>query len=125
MLLGVLVFVLSVSRPFPLQNCSVSNLTSESLHVDCLEGFDGGLPQHFLMELIEVPSAVLRYNVSTSRMPSFALQGLQLEPGVSFQVVLYAVNAKGRSDPTIIDGVTFKGVAKYTGECVRNVHFEW
>ncbi|XP_046401611.1 B-cell receptor CD22-like [Ischnura elegans] len=107
--------VVAAGRPFPLQNCTVSNLTSDSLHVDCLEGFDGGLPQHFLMELLEMPSAALRLNVTSSRVPSFALHGLQLEPGVSFQVVLYAVNAKGRSDPALIDEVTFKGVAKYTG----------
>lgn len=29
---------------------------------------------------------------------------------------MFAVNAKGRSEPTIIDDITFKGVAKYTGK---------
>lgn len=29
---------------------------------------------------------------------------------------MYAVNAKGRSEPFVIETVTFKGVAKYTGK---------
>lgn len=28
---------------------------------------------------------------------------------------MFAVNAKGRSEPTIIDDITFKGVATFTG----------
>lgn len=38
-----------------------------------------------------------------------------LEAGSSYRIILYAANAKGRSEPTIIDEITFKGVAKYTG----------
>lgn len=30
-------------------------------------------------------------------------------------MILFAVNAKGRSEPAIIDDITFKGVAKFTG----------
>lgn len=39
-----------------------------------------------------------------------------LEPGSSYRIILFAVNPKGRSEPTIIDDITFKGVAKYTGK---------
>lgn len=42
-----------------------------------------------------------------------------LEPGSSYRIILFAVNAKGRSEPTIIDDITFKGVAKYTGESIK------
>jgi hypothetical protein len=31
---------------------------------------------------------------------------------------MFAANAKGRSEPVIIDEITFKGVAKYTGQCI-------
>lgn len=44
---------------------------------------------------------------------SFSIDNL--EPGASYRIVLFAANAKGRSEPTIIDDITFKGVAKYTG----------
>lgn len=42
-----------------------------------------------------------------------------LEPGSSYRIILFAVNAKGRSEPTIIDDITFKGVAKYTGKAIN------
>ncbi|RZF43924.1 hypothetical protein LSTR_LSTR015732, partial [Laodelphax striatellus] len=100
-------------RPFPLLNCSVTNQTSDSLHVDCAESFDGGLPQSFVMELLQLPELVSRFNVTVAHgPPSFALYGIQ--PGVSYRVSLYAVNAKGRSDPITLETITFKGVAKYT-----------
>ncbi|CAH0550173.1 unnamed protein product [Brassicogethes aeneus] len=82
--------------------------------VDCMEGFDGGLPQSFLMEVLELPSLRPRLNLTSYKMPpSFAANGL--DPGASYRIMLYAVNAKGRSDPTVIDPVTFKGVAKLQG----------
>lgn len=51
-------------RPFALQNCSVSNQSADSLHIECIEGFDGGLPQMFLLELVEVPVLRLVRNLS-------------------------------------------------------------
>lgn len=102
-------------RPFPLQNCTVTNHTSDSLHIECLENFDGGLPQGFLMELLELPDLIPRFNVSVSRTPPvFDLFGI--ESGASYQVNLYSINAKGRSDPIVLETITFKGVAKYTSK---------
>ncbi|XP_018570338.1 nephrin, partial [Anoplophora glabripennis] len=103
--------VVIAGRPSQLQNCTLINQTSNSLQVDCTEGFDGGLPQSFLMEVLELPSLRPRLNLTTYRTPpSFAANGL--DAGASYRIMLYAVNAKGRSEPTIIDPVTFKGVAK-------------
>lgn len=34
----------------------------------------------------------------------------------SYRLVLYSMNAKGRSEPTIIDVIKVKDIAKYTGE---------
>lgn len=39
-------------------------LTPDSLQVDCVEGFDGGLAQGFLLELLELPSLRLVRNMS-------------------------------------------------------------
>lgn len=96
------------------------NQTSDSLQVECSESFDGGLPQSFLMEIVELPTMRSRLNVSTTRTPpSFYAEGL--EPGVSYRIMLYAINAKGKSDASIVDTVTFKGVAKYTGNTFLSV----
>ncbi|XP_047114831.1 neural cell adhesion molecule 2 isoform X1 [Schistocerca piceifrons] len=106
--------VVAAGRPFPLVNCTVVNQTSDSLHVECLESFDGGLPQSFLMEVLELPQLQLRRNATAGRAPP-AFDVFGLEAGASYQVRLYAVNAKGRSEAYVIDAVTFKGVAKFTG----------
>ncbi|XP_063627547.1 hemicentin-1 isoform X1 [Cydia splendana] len=107
--------LVAAGRPFHLQNCTVANQSIDSLYVECVENFDGGLPQTFLMELLELPSLIVRYNVSTNRTPPFfEIKGLP--PGVSYRIDLYAVNAKGRSDVSTIETVTLKGQAKYTGE---------
>ncbi|CAH1987508.1 unnamed protein product, partial [Acanthoscelides obtectus] len=102
-------------RPSPLQNCTVSNQTAlGGFQVECVEGFDGGLPQSFVMEVVEIPGLRPRLNLTTYRAPpAFSVAGL--EPGRAYRIALYAVNAKGRSEPTLIDPVTFKGVAKLQG----------
>lgn len=56
--------VVAAGRPFPLQNCSLSKESPNSLQVECVEGFDGGLPQGYLLELLEVPSLRLVRNMS-------------------------------------------------------------
>lgn len=149
-------------RPFSLQNCTVSNQSSDSLHVECVEGFDGGLPQGFLLELVEMPALRLARNLSLAvrsilfqditicskcmqfrikwnkkkeihwaddnRSLQFHLQRPpvsffidNLEPGSSYRIILFAVNPKGRSEPTIIDDINFKGVAKFTGMLILYV----
>lgn len=36
----------------------------------------------------------------------------QLELETLYRILLFAVNPKGRSEPIIIDGINFKGIAK-------------
>ncbi|XP_044730222.1 neural cell adhesion molecule 1 [Chrysoperla carnea] len=106
--------VVTAGKPFKLLNCSIVNQTTDSIQIECLENFDGGLPQSFFMEILELPLLRSKYNQSThTAPPKFNIEGI--EPGLSYQVNLYAVNAKGRSEPVIIESVTFKGVAKLQG----------
>ena len=58
---------------------------------------------HFLIEI----------RLVCVQMPVFSVENM--ESGVEFRFVVYAVNGKGRSEPFILDGITFRGVAKYTG----------
>ncbi|XP_026850663.1 hemicentin-1 [Drosophila persimilis] len=106
--------IVAAGRPFPLQNCSVTNQSVDSLQVDCIEGFDGGLPQGFMLELVELNTLRLARNITVSHTPvTFIIDNL--DQAATYRMVIFAVNAKGRSEPTIIDDINFKGVAKFTG----------
>lgn len=107
--------VVTAGKPFKLLNCTIVNQTTDSIQIECLENFDGGLPQHFFMELLELPSLKSRFNITTFAIPpKFNIEGI--EPGQSYQVNLYAENAKGKSEVVVIESVTFKGVAKLQGK---------
>ncbi|XP_016840973.1 hemicentin-1 isoform X2 [Nasonia vitripennis] len=109
------------------------------LIVRCSEGFDGGLPiTSFELEVYSdenvyhvntiyinhtdkaLPAAASSAGVATSANgatvaafgPIFEVPGL--EPGRNYRLLLYAVNAKGRSEPVVLEPVTLKGVAMYT-----------
>ncbi|RZF42473.1 hypothetical protein LSTR_LSTR004392 [Laodelphax striatellus] len=103
--------VVVAGKPFPVRNCTLSNQTMNSVEVSCVAGFDGGLPQHFLLELYSVESALRRYNV-TADAPYFLL--LDLEPDIVFRIVIYAVNSKGRSQGVYLEEITFSDAEKRT-----------
>lgn len=81
--------------------------------MECTEGFDGGLPQEFTMEVYDAETQTLVSNV-TSRTPVFTVNGL--ESGNGFDIVLYATNAKGRSDVQFLHASTLKAAEKRTGK---------
>ncbi|XP_030370530.1 protein turtle homolog A [Scaptodrosophila lebanonensis] len=106
--------IVAAGRPFPLQNCTVTNQSVDSLQVECIEGFDGGLPQSFMLELVELNNLRLARNLTVSHTPvSFVIENL--DQAATYRMIIFAVNAKGRSEPIIIDDINFKGVAKFTG----------
>ncbi|XP_071454107.1 neural cell adhesion molecule 1-like [Hetaerina americana] len=102
--------VVAAGKPFPVRNCTLFNQTSTSVEVSCIPGFDGGLPQRFLLELYSAEGAPLMS--ITSERPSFTLS--DLEPEVSFRVAVFAVNSKGRSSAVVLDEVTFRDPEKRT-----------
>lgn len=101
-----------IGHPDPPLNCTVTNQTSESLEVDCQEGFDGGQPQIFHLEVYDLASERLRANKSSPR-PAFLVDGLG--PGRVLRMIVYASNSKGKSDFYPIEGFTLKVAEKQTG----------
>ena len=105
------------------------------LIVRCNEGFDGGLPlASFELEIFgeenddHINTIYLNRTTRSSFGPVFEVSGL--EPGRNYRLLIYAVNAKGRSDPVILEPVTLKGVAMYTtGKFLLiltfKFHYEW
>ena len=58
--------------PEPPTNCSVVNQTTDSLMVECLPGFNGGMDQDFVMEVADLQSRVMLTN-ATERLPEFTV----------------------------------------------------
>ncbi|XP_011188208.1 neural cell adhesion molecule 2 isoform X2 [Zeugodacus cucurbitae] len=87
-------------RPDQVHNCSFINITVSSVIISCVEGFNGGLPQLFIMEVRNMYSKELYVN-KTSSQPRFTLT--TLIPGNPYILSIYASNLKGRSDATILN----------------------
>lgn len=104
--------IIAAGKPDPPINCTILNQTIESLEVECIEGFDGGQVQYFLLEVYDEHTDVLQANVS-AKFPMFTICGL--ESGKSLKMRVYAANSKGRSDVVTLEGYTLK-IEKQTGE---------
>ncbi|XP_046451494.1 nephrin-like isoform X1 [Daphnia pulex] len=119
--------VIPADKPDPVSNCSVSHQSSESLQIACSEGFSGGLPQNFLLEIFTadgalagsapapqqetssqrpyLPAELKTFN-QTSMKPVFIVRGLDADTTYVGQVT--AVNAKGRSESFVVRVVTLR-----------------
>lgn len=91
------------------------NQTATSIEVECLEGFDGGLTQIFVMEVYDVHQHFLVNNV-TSNIPVFFVGGLA--PNTNLDLIMYAFNKKGKSDTRNLHTFTLKSSTKIYGELI-------
>ncbi|EEC17813.1 sidestep protein, putative, partial [Ixodes scapularis] len=80
--------------PGPVENCSITNQTEGSLHLECQAGSDGHLPAHFQLSVHDAMTAALSANFTADR-PDFWVHDLL--PGVEYFLVVWAVNERGRS----------------------------
>lgn len=92
-------FIKFSGRPDQVHNCTITNISMTSMGVRCSEGFNGGLPQTFMLEVRDSHSHELRANY-TSPLPRFTVNSLM--PGAVYSASVFAFNTKGRSDPTIV-----------------------
>ncbi|XP_065168028.1 nephrin isoform X3 [Atheta coriaria] len=97
--------LIAAGRPDQVHNCSVTNISMTSLSIRCSEGFNGGLPQSFLLEMRESQSQEIKSNLS-SPVARFSVNGL--EAGGQYQAAVFAYNAKGRSEPVILQSATLR-----------------
>lgn len=136
--------MIAAGRPYALHNCTVTEMSptmeleesdptrsnnvvgGTGLLVRCLEGYDGGLPiQSYHVEVVSNDDdddndendngskVILNKTVLASgNGPTIEVAGLSA--GRNYRLFLYAINAKGRSEPAILEPVTLKGVAMYT-----------
>lgn len=115
--------VLWAVKPNPLNNCTIKaslNQSSEILEVECVPGYDGGLHQEFRLEAYEVRTGNLRVNASSvsADLPIFRIAVADLLPATHFYLVTYAVNAKGRSEVSLLEDIMLRDSEKHTGNWI-------
>ncbi|XP_022914013.2 nephrin isoform X1 [Onthophagus taurus] len=101
--------IIAAGKPDPPHNCSILNQTTESLEVECVESFDGGQQQYFLLEVFDEQTNILQANVS-AKFPLFTISGL--ESGKILRMLVFAANSKGRSEAVVLEGFTLKVAEK-------------
>uniref|UniRef100_A0A1B6M7V2 Ig-like domain-containing protein n=1 Tax=Graphocephala atropunctata TaxID=36148 RepID=A0A1B6M7V2_9HEMI len=97
--------IVPAGKPDGVSNCSIVNQTEDALQVDCEQGFDGGLPQQFVLEVYNSDTQELLSNWSAAS-PWFWVLGLP--PGLTLRLAVVAHNSKGRSDVTVLTAYTPK-----------------
>ncbi|CAB4064559.1 unnamed protein product, partial [Lepeophtheirus salmonis] len=130
--------IVPTGRPAPLSECKVINQSLPIVKIGCREGFDGGLPQTFMLELYEkkgnkIPDdgskteneasgseelrdMILKTQV-TNQFPQFELTNI--DSGIPVKLFVYAQNSKGSSEPFIIQE-TFVKQRKHAVEGVTD-----
>ena len=111
--------ILFSGKPSSVQNCTLANQTESSVEVKCVAGYDGGLPQKFVLEVyngnLDSPMGNRPFeNITNLEEPVFKLVNLK-DSGFGFHVAVYAVNEKGRSQPINLSEVTYRDAEKRTG----------
>lgn len=57
--------IVSAGKPHPPKNCTTFNETADALSIACTEGFNGGLPQHFVLEVVDFVAKKIKLNASS------------------------------------------------------------
>lgn len=95
------------------------NITKNGLEVSCLAGQDGGLQQSFVLEVTDVTMPTDPGGITTlsdqgyrSSSPLYRVLGdapvfrlHSLKAGREYQLLVYAVNAKGRSIAVVLSNI--------------------
>ncbi|KAM7350992.1 sidestep II transmembrane protein isoform 1-T2 [Cochliomyia hominivorax] len=95
--------VVLAALPNAVSNCTIFNRTELSVDIQCIPGYDGGLPQIFVLEIYSTRTGITRFNVTNPEEPQFSLENLDsltslmTQENNSLKLRIYAFNQKGRS----------------------------
>ncbi|XP_031352494.1 hemicentin-2 isoform X2 [Photinus pyralis] len=110
-----LFYIIPASSPESPHGCRLRNSTTGGVEVTCVAGNDGGLPQSFVLEVTDIaipaqpPSVTTLSDQGERSLPLYRVLGEHptfrlhsLKPDREYQLLVYAVNAKGRSAPPVV-----------------------
>ncbi|ALC39700.1 CG42313 [Drosophila busckii] len=95
--------VVLAALPNAVANCTVFNRTELSVDIQCVPGYDGGLPQIFVLEMFSSRTGLTRFNVSNADEALFSLENMDtltsmmMQENNSLRIRIYSYNQKGRS----------------------------
>ncbi|XP_077283137.1 neural cell adhesion molecule 2-like [Arctopsyche grandis] len=107
--------IVPAGKPDPLSNCTVNNQTTDVLQINCVEGFDGGLPQRFIVQVYNTQNNFLMKN-ATFDTPQFDFTHLPSD--AYFNIDVYAYNKKGMSEVFTMQTHTLKEPEKRTSKFI-------
>uniref|UniRef100_A0A8W7PQB9 Ig-like domain-containing protein n=1 Tax=Anopheles coluzzii TaxID=1518534 RepID=A0A8W7PQB9_ANOCL len=106
-------------------SASVGNeLQPTMMELECVAGYDGGLPQHFFLEAYDSRTRKLRLNITSALndVPLFRIDLTELSPSEAYtptlHLIAYSVNQKGRSEPTILEDIAINEAEKRTAQII-------
>ncbi|KAL4709843.1 hypothetical protein ACJJTC_000330 [Scirpophaga incertulas] len=119
--------VVPAARPTAPRNCSLHAGNSSAdgaiwLRVRCVAGYDGGLPQTFVIEALDPITGKTRLHgttndtdgVVTFKLDLGQLPSVNDADGSTFNLLIYARNLKGESEKTLLENIAFNDAARRT-----------
>ncbi|KAF9798960.1 hypothetical protein SFRURICE_011599 [Spodoptera frugiperda] len=105
--------ILPADKPSTPKSCEITNVTYDSLTLNCTPGHDGGIHQSFLLEIFDMATGLLLRNVSSDD-PEFEVAGLSASN--SLAVSVRAFNKKGFSEALTLTSSLLKYPQRHTAQ---------
>ena len=84
----------------------ITNHTTSAIAVSCTPGFNGGLRQHFVMEVFETTTNNTQVLVASNWTTGSTVSVRGLLPESNYIISVKAVNDRGESSPVYVGGKT-------------------
>ncbi|CAH2045584.1 unnamed protein product, partial [Iphiclides podalirius] len=120
--------IVPATRPAAPRNCSLNNSNNNTegnnnlLQIHCVAGYDGGLPQTFVLEALDPITSKTRYTDSVAESDGAAtfwidlsrISSASVSESSTFNLLIYAKNSKGESERTLLENIAFNDAEKHT-----------
>ncbi|XP_060807927.1 nephrin [Amyelois transitella] len=105
--------ILPADKPSTPKACEITNVTYDSLTLNCTPGHDGGIKQAFLLQVFDMTTGLLLRNVTCDE-PEFEVSGLTASNALAVSV--RAFNKKGASEPLTLTSSLLKYPQRHTAQ---------
>ncbi|KAG7295240.1 hypothetical protein JYU34_022218 [Plutella xylostella] len=105
--------ILPADKPSSPKACEITNVTYDSLTLNCTPGHDGGIRQTFLLQVFDMGTGLLLANL-TNEEPEFQVTGLSTNNALS--VAVRGRNKKGSSEPLTLATSLLKYPQRHTAQ---------